>query len=102
MSTTIQRTYEARKDLESIAQYTLDVWGAAQLRTYMAGLDETIHTLAGQPETQGQDRSQYKPGLRSIPHKDHYFIFYRVKGRNVELLRVLHQHRNWQRIMLER
>jgi len=102
MSYTIQRTYQARKDLENIAQYTHDVWGTPQLRTYMAELDATIQMLADQPETQAQNESQYWLGLRSASHKNHYFIFYRVKGQSVELLRVLHQRRNWQIIMLEK
>jgi len=102
MSYTCQRTYQARKDLENIAQYTHDVLGETQLRTYMTELDATIQMLADKPEVLGQDKSQYRLGLRSISHKNHCFVFYRVKGQSVELLRVLHQRRNWQSIMPEK
>ena len=100
MSYTIKRTLEARADLQSIARYTHDTWGKEQLQTYMAELDATIQALMETPETRGQDRKYIKEGLRSLSHKNHYHIFYRVRGGTVEILRILHQRSNWQRMML--
>lgn len=96
----IRRTFQARSDLLDIARYTLDTWGQEQVRAYMAELDGTIQLLTENPQSKGHDRSSVKPGLRSISHKGHYFIFYRVDEETVELVRILHQRRNWQRIVM--
>lgn len=100
MSYTIQRTLEARADLQGIARYTHEMWGKKQLQVYMAELDTTIQELMKKPITHGQDRKNIKEGLRALSHKKHYHIFYRVKGDTVEVLRILHQRSNWQRMML--
>ncbi len=98
----IKRTPAARDDLLSIARYTHDTWGEKQLRQYMAELDKTIQQLATSPQSKGQDRGNIRDGLRSVSHGDHYFVFYRVRGDTVEILRILHQRRNWQKMMATR
>ena len=88
------RSFHARQELDAIADYTLEMWGENQQRKYMMEVEATIARLHENPE-KGKDHGDIMPGLRSIAHEDHYFIFYRVKGRTVEILRVLHQRRDW-------
>jgi len=95
----IEQTIQARQDLVNIAEYTLAQWGKTQLRIYLDDIEQTIQYLSETPESKGQNRDTIKPGLRSIPHENHYFIFYRVKDSAVQIIRILHQRRNWQRIM---
>lgn len=95
MAHKILRTLRARQDLEDIARYTLEHWGRRQMAKYLRELDTTIQKLATDPELLGRDRSHVKPGLRSIPHKQYHFVFYRVRGETVEIIRVLHQRRDW-------
>lgn len=95
MAYRILRTARARQDLEEIARYTLDRWGRRQMVKYLRRLDTTIQTLANDPQRCGQDRSQLREGLRSVSHERYHFIFYRVRANAVEILRILHQRRDW-------
>lgn len=92
-------TPRARRDLEEIAQYTQHQWGPEQTRRYMQELDETIQQLRVTPDTIGTDRDRVKPGLRSLSHKRYHFVFYRVRENRVEVLRVLHQRRDWAKLL---
>lgn len=91
----IVRTPRARQDLVEIGAYTLRRWGRAQMERYLQELDQTISSLADKPQTAGQSRAQIRPDLRSIAHRRYHFIFYRVVDDRVEILRVLHQRRDW-------
>jgi toxin ParE1/3/4 len=91
----IIRSFDARNELDAIADYTIETWGENQQRKYMMEIEATISKLNTNPEKQGKDCSDIYPGLRSISHESHYFIFYRVKEQTVEILRVLHQKRDW-------
>ncbi|PCH81351.1 MAG: toxin, ParE-ParD toxin-antitoxin system [Hyphomicrobiales bacterium] len=95
----IRRTLEARRDLIGIARYTNNQWGKKQLHAYMSELEETIQQLIRDPQKNGLERFKIKHGLRTLTHKNHYFIFYRIEDESVILLRVLHQRRNWQKII---
>ncbi|MBW2734850.1 MAG: type II toxin-antitoxin system RelE/ParE family toxin [Deltaproteobacteria bacterium] len=95
MAYTILRTLRARQDLEEIGHYTLGRWGRRQMAKYLRQLEMTIQTLAEDPEALGQHRGHIKPGLRSLRHEQYHFVFYRVQDRRVEILRVLHQRRDW-------
>lgn len=99
MAYRIVRTLRARQDLEDIGQYTLQRWGRRQMAKYLLDLDATIQQLATDPESLGQDRSHVRSGLRSIRHGQYHFVFYRVRGDTVELIRVLHQRRDWTRLL---
>lgn len=85
----------ARQDLKEIARYTLLTWGVRQLRRYLAELERTIRQLEHEPERAGQDRSSLREGLRSLSHQKQHLIFFRVTGRTVEIIRVLHHRRDW-------
>nr|WP_306263473.1 type II toxin-antitoxin system RelE/ParE family toxin [Pararhizobium sp. IMCC3301] len=100
MTFRIRRTKAAREDLMNIARYTRDMWGDEQLQIYMHELETRISTLTDKPQTAGQDASYLVPGLGRLTHHDHYGIFYRINGSDIEIMRVLHLRRNWQRILL--
>ena len=99
MAYRILRTLRARQDLEEIGRYSLERWGRRQMAKYLRQLDRTIQKLTTQPEALGQDRSYVKPGLRSLRHKQYHFVFYRVRGDSVEILRILHQRRDWAKLL---
>lgn len=97
----VQLSQDAESDFDNIADYTLENWGAVQLLSYMAELKKTVYSLETKPEKKGISRADLKEGLRSIPHQNHYHIFYRVRGETVEIIRILHQSMNWQRFFHE-
>jgi len=37
-----------------------------------------------------------------LRHRDHYFVFFRIVGDRVEVLRILHQRRDWPKILNNR
>lgn len=41
----------------------------------------------------GTSREDLLPGVRSVP-KDNYVVYFRVKGKTVEILRIVHGARN--------
>jgi plasmid stabilization system protein ParE len=86
---------------QEIIEYTCRQWGVDQAQAYMAQLGVTIEKLRGQPQRQGRSLDELKPGLRYVRHEQHYFIFYRVRGARVEVLRIIHQRRDWRRLMNE-
>ena len=79
----------ARTDLKSIGQYTKEKWGKDQRNRYLAGLDDRFHGLADNPML-GRSRGEIKEGYRSFNEGSHA-IFYRVTGRDIEIISILHQ-----------
>jgi len=57
-------------DLEEIASYTLENWGAAQTIIYLDDLEKTVKSLAGTPKL-GKPCNDLSEGLRSFPHESH-------------------------------
>jgi len=86
---------EALNNIDSIADYTLRDWGENQMNSYLDGLFLVIESLKKTPETKGLDRSYLHPNLRSVMYESHYYIFYRINLRHVEITRVLHTKSNW-------
>lgn len=80
--------------MRDIARYTLETWGTQRMGRYLDDLENSLASLKDSPDTRGQDRGK---GLRSLSHRDHYFIFYRIIDKTVVILRVLHQRTNWQK-----
>lgn len=99
MSYDIKLTLRAQRDLEDIIEYTHRTWGSDQVERYVPELGRTIGELSERPSRQGKSLDELKPGLRYVQHKEHYFVFFRVEGQTVEVLRLLHQARDWRRIL---
>ena len=89
----------ASGDLDDIAEYTLRQWGPDQAERYLAELQTTINDLAEAAERHGRALDTLRKGLRFVRHKDHYFIFYRIMGEEVVVIRILHQRRDWPRLV---
>lgn len=99
MTWRIKLTQRAQRDLEGIIEYTLRQWGSEQVDRYAAQLGGTIEQLREQPSRKGRGLDELEPGLRYLRHEEHYFIFYRVEGEQVEILRILHQRTDWRRLL---
>ncbi|MFC3691873.1 type II toxin-antitoxin system RelE/ParE family toxin [Chenggangzhangella methanolivorans] len=95
----------ARRDIDDILDQSLGLFGDAQARIYADLLKKAVALAAEDPARPSSiDRSEFRPGLRSIHVKlaagarrrASHQIFYRV-GRTasgfsqLEILRVLHQ-----------
>ena len=85
----INVTGRAAKDLKEIARYTRDRWGGAQMERYLAEIEALFHRLRSTPEL-GKERRDIDRNLRSFPVRSHV-IYYRVTGRDIVIVRILHQ-----------
>ena len=101
MTYEIKLTEQAERDLEGIIEYTYREWGPEQVDRYMAQLGSTIDLLEERPSRRGRSLDELKPGLRYLRHEQHYFVFYRVEEQRVEIVRILHQRRDWRRLLHE-
>lgn len=75
----------AKTDIRHISSYTQERWGQKQRATYKAMLNKALKTIAENPE-----RGRERHGVMVYPVGKHC-IFYRIKGVNVYVLRILHQ-----------
>jgi len=80
-------TREAKADLEGIAVYTLERYGAKQAQTYRGGFENFFALLAEHPMA-GSDQSGIQPRLRRIVHQSHA-IYYRVDQDEITIARIL-------------
>jgi toxin ParE1/3/4 len=71
-----------------------DNLGAA--RRLQSQFQETFLTIAGQPSI-GRSRDELAAGIRSLPVGE-YVIYYRMVGRAVRILRLLHGARDIQKL----
>ncbi len=88
---------EAKKDLLAIRAHTLNKWGARQAQKYIDTLEKKCEKLVRDPHI-GRERSEIKPGYRSVAEGQHV-IFYRVGGSGIDILRILHGHMDIERRM---
>lgn len=79
----------ARRDLIEIGRYTLERWGDEQRRRYLTQLDARFRWLARHPE-HGIDSDHIRPGYWRCNEGSHV-IFYRITGRRIDIIRVLHR-----------
>lgn len=80
---------DAEADLRSIARYTSGRWGRERARSYLLGLRSKLRLLCEHPEL-GSTADEVRPGLRRYPYISHN-IFYRFRGDDVRIVRVLHK-----------
>ena len=85
----VRLSREARADLRNIDDYTYQRWGRSQADKYLEMIEKGCDLLAMHP-TLGSVQEGFFPGLRKFPVGKHY-IFYRVAGNGIEVIRVLHQ-----------
>ena len=82
-------TKAALADIRGIARYTQKVWGKAQRRHYLAGLNDKFGTLSQTP-TLAAERNEFDPPVR-IHHHEKHLIVYVVDDVGILIIRVLHQ-----------
>lgn len=78
----------AQDDVVSIAAYTLERWGDAQMSRYVDDLHGRFSQLAQSPQI-GRRRLDIGRRYRSVVQGSHV-IFYRVTAKEVVIVRVLH------------
>ena len=79
----------ATDDLLSIAAYTWNTWGEAQMAKYVDTLEQCAQRLAGNPKL-GRPCVSIRPGLRRFEKAEHV-IYYRQKEYGIRVLRILHR-----------
>jgi len=80
---------KADADIEGIWVYTLDHWTREQADKYRGLIMEEVLRLTTHPFS-GKDYSHVKKGYRCSKVVSH-LIIYRIKGNDIEIVRVLHQ-----------
>ena len=81
-------TPRAIEDLDAIADYTLQIWGARQTEKYLAELQQRFEWLGNNPQA-GRARDEIRDGFRSYPHGSHV-IFYVIHADFVAIIGVPH------------
>lgn len=81
-------TPRALADLDSIADYTLAHWGAAQMETYVTALDRRFEWLAQNPML-GRDRGDVARGYRCFRQGAH-LVFYVIGGDEIHIIGIPH------------
>ena len=87
---------EAEGDLLDIWEYLVREASPRTADRRLRDIHQASAKLADWPSI-GRERSELRPGLRSIAAPPHV-IFYRLRESRVEILRVLHGHRDIDRI----
>ncbi|MCX7108589.1 MAG: type II toxin-antitoxin system RelE/ParE family toxin [Proteobacteria bacterium] len=80
---------QAEEDFADILQYTLEMWGEAQVYTYRAVLDKALLTIQQHPQI-GHDCPELSAAHRIFPAGRH-LIIYRVGDATVLVSRILHE-----------
>ena len=89
---------KAIEDLDEIWHFTCQNWSINQANTYYPGLIHLFNTLLAHPEL-GRDAGEIRRDYRSIVFNAHV-VFYRVKpSEGIEIMRVLHQSMNIERLL---
>jgi toxin ParE1/3/4 len=85
----------AKADTQGIWDYTVDHWGEAQAEIYLDLIENAVEAIGRDPKL-GRPCSEIRRGYRKHLVGSHV-LFYRVKGRAVFVVRILHQRMNFER-----
>ena len=96
----IRFTREARKDIESLYDYTVSQWGRDQADFYLDGLQGAINGLPEGKHFQRAMPEWRKDGFR-LKFQRH-IIFFVVDEHQIVIARVLHERRNFLRHLPEK
>jgi toxin ParE1/3/4 len=98
MSKKLEISRPARDDLDEIWLFIAQDDLAAADR-FVDSLMDRFPLLASSPRM-GRKRDELAPGLRSFPVKN-YVVLYRVVGKGIKIVRVVHGARDLQRVVDE-
>ena len=87
--TAVRPTPRALRDLEDIADDTLEKWGADQAAAYLRDLDARFRWLADNPDP-GRARDDVAKGYRCFPEGRH-MIFYLKRPDHIAIIGVPHK-----------
>lgn len=81
-------TPRALRDIDAIADYSLENWGERQTAKYLGELDQRFRWLAQNPLA-GRARDEVGEGYRNYPQGAH-IIFYALIGADIAVIGVPH------------
>jgi toxin ParE1/3/4 len=79
----------AESDLDEIANYTIQRWGAAQATRYLSELEDCCEGLTKNPGL-GRGCDSLRAGLRRMEHGSHV-IFFATEESGILVVRILHK-----------
>ena len=85
----------AEADLADIWRYTATRWNIEQANAYHAGIVEALTRIGENPEI-GRECSDIREGYRRHPAGAHV-IFYKIAAGVADVVRILHQNRDFPR-----
>ena len=96
----IHKQAKAEEDLIDIWMYSFEQWGIVQADQYIDRLDNSIKTIAANPDI-GTACDSVRRGYRQLHVKKHY-IFYRYTVDTVFIIRVLGSAMHYQPILQDK
>jgi toxin ParE1/3/4 len=84
---------EAISDLAQIWEWLAERSSLQSADRFRVRFEETLKRIVAKHYRAGRLRPELGEGIRSYPFPP-YVVFYRVAGRSVQVLRVLHGHRD--------
>jgi toxin ParE1/3/4 len=93
VATTFSRL--AKADIRGIWDYTADRWDQTQAEIYLDLIHAAVDAISTDPKL-GRPCSEIRRGYRKHLVGSHV-LFYRVKGRAVFVVRILHQRMDFER-----
>jgi toxin ParE1/3/4 len=85
----VKITAPAFSDIEDIAAYTFEKWGAQQADIHVSRIDRTIQAIADSP-TLGRERIGVPTAIKGRKSGAHV-VFYRVQDTTIYIMRILHE-----------
>ncbi|HIG26334.1 MAG TPA: type II toxin-antitoxin system RelE/ParE family toxin [Verrucomicrobiales bacterium] len=86
-------------DLQSIRDYTLETWGLEQERIYLDSLWSKFEAILSTPK-KWKRRDDLFPGCQ-IAAQDKHVILFRVQGKMLQVIRILHSAMDFKRHISE-
>ena len=85
----------AQADIGDIWTYTVKRWNVDQAERYVRLIQTEIDVLASDP-LRGRACDEIRPGYRK-GYAGSHLIFYRVEDHRIDVVRILHQHMDYER-----
>jgi toxin ParE1/3/4 len=82
-------TRRAQADLRGLFDYLADRFGLRNAQRYVEQIEKACLSLSAFPN-RGTERSDLRPGLRTMGFRHRVTIAFRVKGDSVGILRILY------------
>ena len=89
----------AQADLNSVWDYTADMWSPDQADSYLRDLNENLLILCDHPKM-ARERTEIHPPVRLHPCRSH-LILYRIEEDHLFIIRIVHNRQHWQALLNE-